>query len=329
MRIFLACPVSARSRRGNRVTAVRWARILKGLGHRVTIARDYEGQECDLLVALHARRSYDAIRRFRRRYPHGPLVVALTGTDLYRDIRTSRHARRALEWADRLILLQPCGRAELPAAVRGKARVIYQSVRRGPRRPAGDRPGRDTFEVCVLGHLRGEKDPLRAALALRRLPAAPRVRVTHAGEALSPALARRARSAMARDGRYRWLGEVPRWRARQILARSDALVLSSRMEGGANVVSEAIAAGVPVLASHIPGNVGLLGPRYPGYYPVGDTEGLARLLARAASDARFYGRLVRAIAELAPLADPARERAAWRELLGELAPRTEGDVQGF
>jgi glycosyltransferase involved in cell wall biosynthesis len=124
---------------------------------------------------------------------------------------------------------------------------------------------------------------------------------------------------MARDPRYRWLGEVPRWRARWILEHSHALVLSSRMEGGANVVSEAIAAGVPVLASDIPGNVGLLGRRYPGYYPVGDTAALASLMSRAGSDPGFYRTLVRWCADLRPLVDPARERRSWSTLLRELA----------
>jgi glycosyltransferase involved in cell wall biosynthesis len=142
--------------------------------------------------------------------------------------------------------------------------------------------------------------------------------VIHAGQALSPALARRARAAMARDPRYRWLGEVPRWRARRILARSHALVLSSRMEGGANVVSEAIAEKVPVLASHIPGNVGLLGADYPGYYPVGDTQALADLLCRAESDTAFYEHLVQWCIALKQLVDPAREHAAWKELISGL-----------
>jgi len=325
MRIFLSCPASARSRKGNRVTAVRWARILKGLGHRVTIGQRYEGQACDVLVALHARRSYQAVRGFRREYPQGPLIVALTGTDLYRDIRTSRQAQKSLELGDRLIVLQPMGLEELPARVRHKGRVIYQSVARRPGRTAVDDRGRkQTFEVCVLGHLRWEKDPLRAALALRRLPATSRVRVTHAGQALTPALARQARAAMARDHRYRWLGEVPRWRARRILARSDAMVLSSRMEGGANVVSEAIAARVPVLASRIAGSVGLLGPDYHGFYPVGDTERLAHLLARIESDAAFHRSLAKWCASLRPLVDPARERAAWQRLLAELVPAPPG-----
>src|SRR5262249_31746193 len=223
-------------------------------------------------------------------------------------IRTSKQARRSLELADRLIVLQPCGLDELSAPLRAKARVIYQSVPRPHTRPV---KSRKYYNVCILGHLRHEEDPPRAALALRLLPASSRIRLTHAGEALSPALARQARAAMRRDPRYRWLGEVPRWRARRLLARSHALVLSSRMEGGANVVSEAIAAGVPVLASHIPGNVGLLGTAYPGYYPVGDTRALAGLLHQAESDAAFYARLVEWCAGLMPLVEPARERAAW------------------
>jgi putative glycosyltransferase (TIGR04348 family) len=325
MKIFMACPAGSHSRKGNRVTAVRWARILTQLGHRLTIGQEYDGAPYDVLVGLHARKSYPAVRTYRRLYPHGPLVVALTGTDLYRDIRTSKHAQQSLELADRLILLQPCGFDELSGPQRGKARVIYQSVNHSGVPPA---KSRTYFEVCVLGHLRSEKDPLRAALALRQLPPTSRVRVIHAGEALSPALANQARAAMARDPRYRWLGEVPRWRARRILARSHALVLSSRMEGGANVVSEAIAAGVPVLASHIPGNVGLLGARYPGYYLVGDTQALAHLLNRAESDASFYGRLVEWCAGLAPLVEPAREQAAWAKLLDELVPPAKTTLRG-
>src|SRR5262249_8443895 len=144
--------------------------------------------------------------------------------------------------------------------------------------------------------------------------------VTHAGQALSPAMAERARRLMARDGRYLWVGERPRGQARRLLARSRLLVLSSRMEGGANVVSEALVEGVPVLASRIPGSGGLLGARYAGFFPTGDTEALARLLRRCATDAEFYGRLGAWCADLAPRFEPARERAAWQELLAELTP---------
>jgi putative glycosyltransferase (TIGR04348 family) len=316
MKIFVACPAPPRSRKGNRVTAVRWAGILKDLGHRPTIGRTYDGWPCDLLIALHARRSAAAVRDFVNRDPRKPVIVALTGTDLYRDIHTSKMAEFAIGIADRLVVLQERGPDELPPGLRARTRVIYQSAVPTRSRPA---PGRRFFEVCVLGHLRGEKDPFRAALALRLLPADSRIRLTHAGRALTAAMARRAAALMRREPRYHWLGEVSAGRARRLLARSRLLVLSSRMEGGANVLSEAIAEGVPVLASRIPGNVGILGGRYPGFFPVGDTAALARLLRRAETDPAFYARLQSGVSGLAPLVDPARERAAWASLLGELA----------
>lgn len=316
MKIHLACPAPPRSRKGNRVTAARWAGLLKELGHRVAVGVGYDGSPCDLLIALHARRSADAVRLYRRLRPGGPLVVALTGTDLYRDIHKSKRAQESLERADRLVVLQRRGADELPPRLRPKVRVVVQSALPTPRPP---RPDPRVFEVCVLGHLRHEKDPFRAALAVRRLPPEPAVRVVHAGRALSPAMAARAQALVARDPRYCWIGEVTGGRARRLLAGSRLLILSSRMEGGANVISEALADGVPVLASRVPGNVGLLGARYPGTYPAGDTGALARLLGRAVADVGFYGRLKSWCAGLAPMVEPSRERAAWRDLLEELA----------
>ena len=260
MKIFMACPAPPRSRKGNRVTAERWAGIIRTLGHRLMIGTDYDGAPADVLVALHARKSFPAVRDFRRGRPEGKIVVALTGTDLYRDIQRSARAKQSLAWADRLVMLQPAGIGELPARHRAKVRVILQSAEPAPWPP----PRREEdFEVVVLGHLRHEKDPLRTALALRLLPANSRVRVLHAGEALSPGWARRAQAAQAKDARYRWLGEVSRAKAQRLLARSRLLVLSSRMEGGANVISEAIVNGVPVIASRISGSIGLLGAEYP------------------------------------------------------------------
>src|SRR5690242_21378742 len=128
MLIRMVCPAPPGSLYGNRVTAERWARMLRSLGHRVTIATGYEDEECDALIALHARRSAEAVFRFRRRFPQAPLIVALTGTDLYRDIRRSQKARRALEAADRFVALQPLAADELAPHLRRKLRVIYQSA---------------------------------------------------------------------------------------------------------------------------------------------------------------------------------------------------------
>ena len=77
MRICIVTPAPPRSRHGNRVTALRWSRILRGLGHRVTVDQHYSGQNCDVLLALHAKRSADDIERFRKLWPNSPLVLAL------------------------------------------------------------------------------------------------------------------------------------------------------------------------------------------------------------------------------------------------------------
>ncbi len=329
LKIAIVTPAPPRSRYGNRVTAVRWARILRSLGHRVRIAREYRGEPVDLLIALHARRSHAAVRRFSREQPGRPLVVALTGTDLYRDLPRSRQAQESLELATRIVALQPRALAELRPGWRVKARVIHQSVaawRWAAARPKRLSPGagarssrtRRTFDVSVVGHLRAVKDPFRAALAARRLPPASHIRILQVGGAMTRATAARARAEMQLNPRYRWPGERPRRRAQAILRRSRLLVLSSKLEGGANILSEAIVAGVPVLASRIPGSIGILGADYPGFFEAGDTAELTLLLARAERDPSFLGRLRRRCRELAPLFHPAREQAAWQRLLDKL-----------
>jgi putative glycosyltransferase (TIGR04348 family) len=320
MKICLVTPAPAGSWKGNRVTAERWAGLLSELGHRVAIALEYRGEDCDLLIALHAFKSHSSIRRFRDARPSDPLVVGLTGTDLYGDIHTRPDAMESLGLATRLVLLQPLGRAVLPAAVRDKARVIYQSVQVPPK---AEPIRADVFEVCVMGHLRPVKDPLRTALAARLLSAASRIQVLHLGGALSEELAEQARAEAARNRRYHWLEEFPRSEALAVLSRCRLLSLTSESEGGANVISEAVVAGVPVISSHIAGSIGLLGEDYPGYFPVGDTQALANLLWRAETDTEFYNTLRDCCERLRPLFDPARERQSLEDLLRELFPGLE------
>jgi putative glycosyltransferase (TIGR04348 family) len=246
------------------------------------------------MLALHARRSYPSIRNFSRK-----LVVALTGTDIYRDIRISPEARASLEFADRLIVLQPKALEELPARFRRKARVVVQSSATRLRHA----PPKKTFRLCVIGHLRGEKDPLRTLAALAHVPGD--IEVVQIGALLDQRL-----TPHSNDPRYRWLGGLPHARALRWLASSHAMVISSRMEGGANVVCEAMRIGVPVLASRVSGNVGLLGARYLGYFPLEDTRALATLITKARDNGAFYRSLERQMARLRPLVDPRREARA-------------------
>jgi len=260
------------------------------------------------MLALHARRSHPSIKAFSS---DRPLVVALTGTDVYRDIRESAEARESLELAHRLIVLQPMASRELEPRLRRKVCVVVQSSSTTLRHA----PVRGRFRVCVIGHLRAEKDPLRALAALACLPDED-IEVVHLGAPLDEVLAGEAEAGMAREPRYRWLGSVPHARALRWLASSHALVISSRMEGGANVVCEALRIGVPVLASRIPGNVGLLGAGYAGYFPLEDERALADLIGRAAADRRFYDKLRNDVKKLRGMVAP---RAEARALLAALS----------
>ena len=323
MRIGLITPAPPHSLFGNRVTALRWARIFRELGHRVKIATYYGGERQDLLVALHARRSHVSVRAFRQRFPESPIVMALTGTDLYNDMRRSASARASVEMATRVVVLQPNAVDELDELARPKTRVIIQSTlppKHSSRAVPGAWSGRAsrTFDVCVVGHLRYVKDPFRAAMAARLLPATSRVRIVHIGSAMTESMERRARSEMDRNPRYVWLGERSPTEVWKNLASSRVSVLSSRMEGGANAIGESVVAGTPVIASRISGNIGLLGDEYPGYFDAGDTEELATLLDRAERDAVFLGDLSSRSVALATQFDPIREVEAWADLLGEI-----------
>jgi putative glycosyltransferase (TIGR04348 family) len=304
MKIALVTPAGPGTRSGNRHTALRWAAFLRAAGHKVSVSTEDTSSGADAMLALHARRSHASIKGFPR---EKPLVLALTGTDVYRDIHESAEARESLELADRLIVLQPKAAEELPARLRRKVGVVVQS---SPTR-LRQRAVKGGFRVCVIGHLRAEKDPLRILSALEFIPPSLPLQVIHLGAALDPALVPKTT-----DPRYRWLGSVPHARALKWLASSHAMVISSRMEGGANVVCEALRIGVPVLASRISGNVGLLGAGYRGYFPVGDERALARLLTRAAGDRKFYANLK---AQIAPLRSTVAPQAEKRALLAVMA----------
>lgn len=315
MNIVIVTPAAARSRHGNRNTAMRWTGLLRALGHRVTVQVSWDGAPADLVIALHARRSHDSLKHFKRVLPARPLILALTGTDLYHDIRVDDSARESMRMADRMIVLQDMAPRELSPALRAKTRVIYQSVPRIPRRPSL----KHRFEVVVSGHLRAEKDPFRAAAAAAYLPEKSRIHIVHMGGAMSGEMECEARDWMAREPRYRWLGNLPHWIALRRLARARLMVISSRMEGGANVVSEALSAGVPVIASRIPGNIGMLGRDYAGFYPVGNEKALARLLWRAESDLVFYRLLGAQCAARRHLVSPRLESSKLAQLLAEIS----------
>lgn len=341
MRIVLITPYLPEAHNGNAHTALRWTRFLRAAGHKVTLTLEWDGAAADAMIALHARRSAPAIHRYAAAYPDRPLIVVLTGTDLYRDIRTDAEAQASLQLAHRLVVLQARGLDELAPALRAKAAVIYQSApalkpRPKPKRqaltlsplpPAGEGNAEALradafFDICVVAHLREEKDPFRAAYATAYLPPESRIRVLHVGEALSPEMAAEARRCGEAFPRWHWLGRLDHGATRQRIARSHLLVNTSRMEGGAHVILEAVTAGVSVLASRIPGNEGMLGLDYAGYFQLGDEAALGQLMRRTETDTAFRERLSAQCAARAPLFDPARERAAVQDLIIETSRQT-------
>lgn len=315
-RIEIVTPTPPRDvHNGNRTTAERWRRLLSDLGHGVAVTDEWSGDPVDVLVALHAHKSATSIRAFSDAHPDRGLVVALTGTDLYRDLDQVPDAQQAVRRADALVVLQARGAERVEADLRDRVHVIHQSVVPPAERP----PVRDdVFEVVVVAHLRDVKDPFLAAEAVRRLPADSRIEVVHCGGALDADAQERAEREMASNPRWRWLGAQPPEPAVHLMARARLLAITSRLEGGANVLSEALAVGAPVIATDIDGSVGLLGETYPGYVPVGDAKALADRLRRAEQDPDFYARLQRHTDTLRPLVEPDAERSAWDRLLTKL-----------
>lgn len=308
MHITVVTPAAAGSRSGNRATANRWAGFLRQLGHKVRILTEYRGQPTDLMLALHAWRSAPAVQRFRESFPGKPLIVALTGTDIYHFQYTEPEVTQAcMAQADTLIALHPGVAQQITPALSSRMQVVYQSAQAPAARQA---PLQGRFEVCVIGHLRHEKDPLRAALAVRDLPESSRLQVVALGKAHDASWSTAAREEMDSNPRYHWRGEVPPARVREMMARARLMVISSRMEGGANVVSEACVAGLPVIASDIDGNRGLLGEDYPGYYPVEDTDALRTLLLQAEQDPDWLLRMALHCRGRSALFTPQAEKAS-------------------
>ncbi len=314
--VVIVTPYLRAANNGNWQTAWRWQRHLAGR-FRVRILDHWPDAQAEgdrVMLALHARRSAPAIAAWAAAHPEGRLAVALTGTDLYRDIQVDPVARRSLELARILVTLQERAPDALPPEVRAKARVIYQST---TARQTLEKPRRH-LRALMVGHLRDEKSPETLFAAARLLAGRGDILIDHIGAGLDLALAEAARATQAATPRYRWLGGLSHEATRRRIQQAHVLVHASRMEGGAHVVMEAVASGTPVLASHIEGNVGMLGNDYQGYFPWGEAPALAALLIRCREDADYLGALMAQCRERAPRFAPAAERAALDRLVTDL-----------
>lgn len=319
-RIVIVSPALADANNGNWQTAHRWQQTLAS-HHSARIIRqwpDAHAESDELMLALHARRSAPSIAAWAKaRGPQG-LVVVLTGTDLYRDIASDAAARQSLALAQRLVVLQDLGPEALPGEARSKVQVIFQST---TARPTVSKTGRHLRAVMV-GHLRDEKDPLTLMAAAALLQADDAIFIDHIGAPLDGALGEAATGTQQEYPHYRWLDAQPHEATRRRIQRAHVLVHASRMEGGAHVVMEAVCSGTPVIASRIPGNVGMLGADYAGYFEPGDAAGLAGLLrqcrATQAGPDGFLAQLSAQCALRAPLFSPDNERLSLLRLTDSL-----------
>lgn len=311
--IVIVTPALADANNGNWQTANRWAHMLRK-AYRVSLARGWDSGGEDLMIALHARRSAAAVQAWRQGPVQRPLLLVLTGTDLYRDISTDAAAQRSLALADRLVVLNTLGARALPPALRPRCEVVLQSC---PARAPLAKTGRH-LRVLMVGHLRQEKDPLTFLRAAERLQHRGDILFDHIGAELDPALGVAAAALSMRHPRYRWLGPRPHAEVRRRIQAAHLLVHTSRIEGGAHVITEALRSGTAVLASRIDGNLGVLGEAYPGVFEHGDDAALAALIERARDDAAMLAALETRCAERAPLFEPAAEAATLQRIVATL-----------
>ena len=313
--VVIVSPSLAQANNGNWRTAYRWSRFLGG--HcRTRIVTEWTGEPCDLLIALHARRSAASLARHARDRPAAPRVLVLTGTDLYRDLPFDESAQRSIELASRLVVLQEQAVQRLPAQRWPHCDVIYQSA---PRLAAAPTP-KQRMRVVQVGHLRDEKDPLTFMLAAQRLGHRSDIRFEQVGEALDEMQRIAAQACAQTQPNYRWLGGMAHHLARQRMRRAQVLVNSSRMEGGAQVIVEAVQCGTAVLASRVDGNVGMLGAAYDGYFELGDDVALAQLIERCRDEPVFLAHLREQGLQRRPLFEPDEERRRVLHLVHSLLP---------
>lgn len=313
--ISLVRPFSTVKHIGTQHTAGRWANILRQLGHKVHEQMHWSVEPSDMLIAIHARKSASAIRAFRETYPNKPLIIIMAGTDLYQDLPDDKEAQESLQLADRLIVLQSEGMKALPEIYHPKTRIIYQSAFPLPAFQSKNY----LFNIMIVGHLCQEKDPFCLPQALSFLSDKTEIRIFHYGRALSKEMAVQAKKWQKEDSRYQWLGYKNPAFVRQRMRYADLLVHSSLLEGGANAICEAIQTDLPIIASQVPGNIGMLGADYPGFYPVQNPQALAEKIRKAMDDKVFYQALAQKLKARQFLCAPAREKATIDNLLKEFS----------
>ena len=313
MKVCVASPYPLSELKGNSVTTDRIVAMLNEGGVEARGSYGNDGEPADILITLHAIKGAPAVFDFKKKTPNGRVIILLTGTDIYQGLAEgSQIGGDALQVADRIVVPQEAALRKLPEKVRGKTVVIRPSLDPIAVKATSSQ---SPFVISVVGHLRPVKRPFLTIETLAQHPEWSDLEVWQIGQALDAEMRKTAEFWMEEDKRYRWCGGLPREESLALCAKSSLTINSSILEGGANAVLEAMTMGVPVLASRIEGNVGLMGDDYPGYFEEG---GMAKALEAIMHQLVDLDELSLLLADRLPLFSRVRESESWLELLIEL-----------
>ena len=313
MKVCVASPYPLSELNGNSVRADRIRKMLNERGIEARGSNGFDGIPADILISLHAIKGAPAIFEFKKKQPKGKVIILMTGTDIYQGLpEGSQIGEDALEEADRIVVPQEAAILKLPEEVRGKTVVIRSSLDSIAIKAS---PSRSPFVISVVGHLRPVKRSFLTIETLAKRPEWSDIEVWQIGQALDEEMRKKAEFWAKDYERYRWFGGLPRRESLALCAKSSLTINSSVLEGGANAVLEAMTMGVPVLASRIEGNVGLLGNDYPGYFEEGQMDEALQAIMNQRVDLQEW---IRLSANRLPLFSRERESNLWLELLTEL-----------
>ena len=303
--LLIHSPYADHTGQGNSVTAVRLGKILSGSGYHVTHSeQNYSGESAEVMIALNARKSAKAIARFCELNPGSKLIIILTGTDINHPDSLDKDSATwvSMKLADRLVVLHEASLEQVPEIFRGKTSVIYPSVTLPAdlqHAPEGD------FTIIMTGNMRKEKNPALAVAAAEKI--SPALEIHHYGECTST-----GSENVIEHGIFSHDTML------DAMSSAGVLLNTSFQEGGANAICEAVTMGLPVSASAIPGNIGMLGEDYVGLFPSNDLDALVNMLEKTANDPDFYALLKKQLAARAPLFTYAQESESWQDLLNGL-----------
>ena len=313
--VLIHSPYPRQKSQGNAVTALRMKNLLAEGGLSVAIhERGDSPIEAKCLIALNARKSAAEIFAFQERQSASVVVALLTGTDVNHPEMEDpcSDTIKALHQSDVIVSLHGGFSHRIPDELLGKTTVIYPSVRIPDtvrHFPTSER------EVVIAGNFRDEKNPNLLIQAVGEL----------VGESITF-------HAYGDGGSYQELLEktADDYDDFKLHGVQDHEVLLTKMqsasvllntsieEGGANAICEAVAIGLPVVASKIDGNIGMLGQDYAGFFTSGDVGELAKLLRRIFAEKELYELLKQQVSKRAELFSYEREAAEWVALVQKI-----------